>query len=182
MLFATLNNLASSLLEVAEYPAVSPSLYLIVIVIIEQIFVGVFEEFLFRGLVLNVLLAKIQNDRFKGKMEAIILSALFFGAVHLLNLFSEPRMLNATIAQVFYAAFIGIFLGALYLRINNIWVVVFYHAIYDIVSELPAIFHQIPAQEMADISVSDAVITAAFAFIFALVGLFVARKSKVGEE
>lgn len=176
MLLATLNNLAGSLLEVAEYPAVSPSFYLIIIVIIEQIFVGVFEEFLVRGLVLNVLLAKIQNDRFKGKMEAIILSALFFGAIHLLNLFSEPQMINATIAQVFYAAFIGIFLGALYLRTNNIWVVVFYHAIYDIVSELPAIFHTIPAQEMADISVSDAIITAAFAFIFVVVGLFLARK------
>lgn len=176
MLLATLNNLAGSLLEVAEYPIVSPSLYLIIIVIIEQIFVGVFEEFLFRGLVLNVLLTKIQNDRYKGKMEAIILSSLFFGAIHLLNLFSEPRMLNATIAQVFYATFIGIFLGALYLRTNNIWVVVFFHAIYDIVSELPGIFHKIPLQQMVDISVSDAVITAAFAFIFALVGLFLARK------
>ena len=176
MLLATLNNLAGSLSEVAEYPVVSPSLYLIIIVIIEQIFVGFFEEFLFRGLVLNVLLAKIQNDRFKGKMEAVILSSLFFGAVHLLNLFSEPQMLNATIAQVFYATFIGIFLGALYLRTNNIWVVVFYHAIYDIVSELPAIFHTIPAQEMADISILDAIITAAFAFIFVLAGLFLARK------
>ena len=176
MLFATFNNLASALLEVAEYPAVSPSLYLIIIVIIEQIFVGVFEEFLVRGLVLNVLLEKIQNDRFKGKMSAVILSSLIFGVIHLLNLFSEPRMLNATIAQVFYATFIGIFLGALYLRTNNIWVVVFYHAIYDIVSELPGIFHEIPVRAMVDISISDAVITAAFAFIFALVGLFLARK------
>ena len=176
MLFATLNNLASALLEVAEYPAVSPSLYLIIIVIIEQIFVGVLEEFLVRGLVLNVLLAKIQNDRFKGKMEAVILSSLFFGAIHLLNLFSAPWMLNATIAQVFYATFIGVFLGVLYLRTNNIWVVVFFHAIYDIVSELPVIFHEIPAQQMVDISVSDAIITAVFSFIFALVGLFLARK------
>ena len=176
MLFATLNNLASALLEVAEYPAVSPSLYLIIIVIIEQIFVGVLEEFLVRGLVLNVLLAKIQNDRFKGKMEAVILSSLFFGAIHLLNLFSAPWMLNATIAQVFYATFIGIFLGVLYLRTNNIWVVVFFHAIYDIVSELPVIFHEIPAQQMVDISVSDAIITAVFSFTFALVGLFLARK------
>ena len=178
MLLATLNNLAGSLSEVAEYPAVSPSLYLIIIVIIEQIFVGVFEEFLVRGLVLNVFLEKIQNDRFKGKMEAIILSSLFFGVIHLLNLFSEPQMINATIAQVFYATFIGIFLGALYLRTNNIWVVVFYHAIYDIVSELPAIFHTIPAQKMVDISIPDAIVTAAFAFIFVLVGLFLARKWK----
>ena len=176
MLFATLNNLAGSLLEVAEYPAVSPSLYLIIIVIIEQIFVGVFEEYLFRGLVLNVLLEKMKNDRFKNKIATVILSSLFFGAVHLLNLFSEPRMINATIAQVFYATFIGIFLGVLYLRTNNIWVVVFYHAIYDIVSELPGIFHEIPIQEIVDISISDAIITAAFAGIFAVVGLFLARK------
>ena len=176
MLFATLNNLASSLLEVEEYPAVSPSLYLIIIVIIEQIFVGVFEEFLVRGLMLNVLLEKIHNDRFKGKITAVILSSLFFGAIHLLNLFSTPQMLNATIAQVFYATFIGVFLGALYLRTNNIWVVVFYHAIYDIVSELPIIFHEIPIQEIVDISVSDAIITAAFASIFVFVGLFLSRK------
>ncbi len=31
------------------------------------------------------------------------------------------------------------------MRTKNIWVVVFFHAIYDIASEFPLIFHKIPA-------------------------------------
>lgn len=178
MILATLNNLAGAILETADVPAVMPSVYLILIVIVEQILIGVFEEFLFRGLILNILLEKMQKDSFKNKMAAIVISAVLFGLVHLLNLFSMPQLVNATIGQVVYAFFIGIFLGALYLRTHNIWVVVFYHAIYDMASELPLIFHDIPAQEIVDSSVSDTLLNTALASTFLFVGLFIARKLK----
>ena len=36
------------------------------------------------------------------------------------------------------------------MRTKNIWVVVFFHAIYDIASEFPLIFHKIPAGAVTD--------------------------------
>lgn len=178
MFLATLNNLAGAIIATSDYPKVMPSLYLIAIVIIEQILIGVFEEFLFRGLLLNILLEKMQRHRFKDKMAAVLISSILFGLVHLLNLFSMPQMVNATIDQVCYSIFIGIFLGVLYLRTHNIWVVVFYHAIYDMASELPVIFHDIPAQSLMDQSVSEALLNIALSSLFAFVGLFMARKLK----
>ncbi len=109
-------------------------------------------------------------------MTAIVISSVLFGMVHLLNLFSAPQLVNETIDQVFYATFIGIFLGALYLRSHNIWVVAFYHAMYDIASELPVIFHEIPAQAIMDETVSEAVLNVIVSSIFVFVGLFIARK------
>lgn len=178
MILATLNNLAASMLAVSDYPSVMPSVYLIFAVIIEQIFIGVFEEFLFRGLILNIILKKMQEHSFKSKMTAVVISSVLFGVVHLLNLFSAPQLINETIDQVFYAAFIGVFLGALYLRSHNIWVVVFYHAIYDMASELPVIFHEIPAQAIIDETVSEAVLNIIVSSVFIFAGLFIARKPR----
>lgn len=182
MFLATLNNLAGAIIGSADAPKVMPSVYLIVIVIIEQIFIGVFEEFLFRGLLLNVILEKMQRHRFGDQMAAVLISSVLFGLVHLLNLFSMPQMINATIDQVCYSTFIGIFLGVLYLRTHNIWVVVFYHAIYDIASELPVIFHDIPVQSLVDQSVKEALLNIALSSLFAFVGLFMARKLKNKES
>lgn len=178
MFVLTLCNLVSSMDEVSEFPFVMPSIYFVVIVVVEQLFIGVFEEFLLRGFVLNVILEKIRNNGFHGKMKAIVISSFLFGCMHFMNLFSKPQMLNATIAQFFYSMFIGIFLGALYLRTNNIWVVAFYHFIFDAAAELPSIFHRIPAQGMTDISVSDMILTSVSSVTFLVVGIFIARKLK----
>lgn len=178
MILATLDNLEVTMIEVSDYPVVLPSLYLIIIVIVEQIFVGVFEEFLFRGVVLNILLKKFRRKNHRNKMLAIMISSVLFGMVHLLNLFSEPQMLVATIDQVFYSIFIGVFLAALYLRLNNIWLVVFYHFIYNIVTELPVLFYQIPVEATGDQSIPDAILNIAVSSSFLFVGLFIARKSK----
>lgn len=176
MFLATLNNLAASLLVVSDYPVIIPSFYLIFAVILEQIFVGVFEEFLFRGFILNILLRNMQKHQFKSKMAAVAISSVLFGMVHLLNLFTTPDLLVSTIDQVFYSIFIGIFLGTLYLRTGNIWVVVFYHFIYDLSSEIPVIFHDLPAQFIADEPVSDAVLNICLSALFVVAALFIARK------
>lgn len=178
MILATLDNLGATIIAVSDYPVVMPSLYLIIIVIIEQIFVGVFEEFLFRGFLLNILLKKFRNKNHKNKMVAIMISSVLFGIVHLLNLFSEPQMLVSTIDQVFYSIFIGVFFAAIYLRTNNIWLVAFYHFLYNIVTELPVIFYKIPVEAAVDQSIPDAVLNIAVSSSFLFVGLFIARKRK----
>lgn len=180
LFFVVIVNLIMTIQEAAEYPAVTPSLYLIFMVVIEQLFVGVFEEFLFRGLILNTLLEKMGSQR-KGRILSIILSSVLFGLVHLLNLFENPNMINATISQVFYSAFIGIFLGALYVRAGNIWVVVVYHAMVNLAGELPVIFYDLPAGTMADETLNNVMVSILTNVVFVLVGLFLVRKRKDGD-
>lgn len=180
LFFVLVANVFGSLNELSEYPVIMPALSLILIIIVEQIFVGIFEEFLFRGLVLNTILAKMKGDSFKNKIIAILLSSVLFGVIHFLNLFDTPELMNATIQQVCFAAFTGVFLGALYLRTNNIWVVAFYHTLTNIAGEMPAIFYDIPeavvTEAATDVTVAAAVENIAMNLIFVVVGLFLARK------
>lgn len=181
MLFILIANVLLSIDELSEYPVIMPSLYLIVMIIVEQIFVGIFEEFLFRGLILNTLLERTKHLQYKGMIWSLLLSSLLFGLTHLVNLFDTPGLINSTIVQIFFGIFTGVFLGALYLRYRNIWVVVFYHALIDIASELPVIFYDIPAaasEGAADMPFNTVIPNILANSVFLFIGLFLARKSK----
>lgn len=182
MLFILIPNVAiiiTSYMNIGA-PVKMPSLYLFIIVIIEQIFVGIFEEFLFRGLILNTLLEKTKHLQYKGMIWSLLLSSLLFGSVHLLNLFDNPQQIYSTISQVFAATFIGVFLGALYLRSENIWVVVFYHALIDIASDLPQIFFNmhVTTRGASDIPFYTLLANILANSIILFAGLFIIRKSK----
>lgn len=86
MLFILIANLLMFIDELSEYPIIMPSLYLIIMVSVEQIFVGIFEEFLFRGLILNTLLDKTKHLQYKGMVWSLLLSSLLFGLTHLDNM------------------------------------------------------------------------------------------------
>lgn len=176
MFLDIINIMAGTLIQLSDYKVVMPSLYLISILIVEEIFIGIFEEFLFRGIILNTLLIKMNSSTFISKIAAIIISSVLFGIVHLLNLFDNPDLINDTIAQVFYSVFIGIFFGALYLRTKNIWVVVFYHIMYNSASEIPVIFFNIPNQTVTDSTISDALLNILVSSIYMFAGFFIARK------
>jgi uncharacterized protein len=77
--------------------------------------VALFEEGVFRGIIFRLL------ERSLGSWIAIILSALFFGLVHLLN----P---GATLFGAFAIALeAGILLGAAYMLTRNLWLAVGIH-------------------------------------------------------
>lgn len=176
MFLDIINIMAGTLIQLSDYKVVMPSLYLITILIFDEIFIGIFEEFLFRGIVLNTFLAKMKSDSFTSKIAAIVISSILFGVVHLLNLFDSPNLINDTIAQVFYSTFIGIFYGALYMRTKNIWVVVFYHIMYNASGEIPIIFFDVPNQAVTDSTVSYALLNILVSSIYMFAGFFIARK------
>lgn len=180
MLFIIIGNVPIAINDLSEYSMIMPSLYLIIMVIIEQIFVGIFEEFLFRGLILNILLEKTEHLQYKGMTWSLFISSVLFGATHILNLFDNPEEINSTIAQTVGSIFIGVFLGALYLRCRNIWVVVFYHTLIDIATDLPVIFYDIPASTggSSDMPFSDVIPNILANSIVLFIGLFLARRSK----
>ncbi len=86
--------------------------------------VGIFEEFLFRGLVFRGMKAAW------GPVAAFFLSSLVFGAMHYVNLVNGQSFGNTTI-QVLHAAGGGLLYCALMMYLNSIWPSVILHAVWD---------------------------------------------------
>lgn len=96
--------------------------------------IGLFEEVLLRGTILNIMKAYWKRFRY-GTYAAVLGSSFLFGSVHMMNYINGHAYLRPTIAQVFYATFLGIFLGAVYVRSKNLWVVILLHGLFDFAAE-----------------------------------------------
>lgn len=92
--------------------------------------IGVAEEFLCRGWLLNEFLERYGDSK-KGVWYSIIISGIIFGLFHLGNISSFGQNIPETISQVLSAAGTGIFLGLIYYKTKNIWSVIFLHGFWD---------------------------------------------------
>ena len=97
--------------------------------------VGVFEEGLFRGILLNGLLAKIGGTK-RGIVTAILVSALLFGFAHVAPSFLvgdvyNPATAGQAILKTLQGAFMGFLFAVLYLRSHNFWGIVALHGLND---------------------------------------------------
>ena len=101
---------------------------------------GTFEELFIRAGVLGVLLAGLVRP---GKMTArgaVVLSAVIFGLAHAWTIFQQPEELVAIGVQVIYTVFLGILLGAVYVRTGSIWAPIVLHALFNCGSTIGAMF------------------------------------------
>ncbi|MCC8047376.1 MAG: CPBP family intramembrane metalloprotease [Clostridiales bacterium] len=98
--------------------------------------VGLAEELLNRGLILNVLLNRYGRDTAKGIWMSVAISGMIFGALHISNLFTDGRTVISVFVQILYAAAVGMYFGAVYMRCGNIWVLIFLHTMNDFVVEM----------------------------------------------
>ncbi len=86
--------------------------------------IGLEEELWTRGLVLESL-------RWRGTTVAVVLSSLWFGLLHSLNLLSgQPA--TATLAQIGFATAFGLAVGAVRVRVGTLWLPIALHALYDV--------------------------------------------------
>ena len=85
--------------------------------------VGFVEETYFRGMMLRALLRR-------GPWQAVIISSLLFGMMHLLNVAGGAN-LAATLLQVVYAVSIGLMYAALALRTQTILPLIVTHGLTD---------------------------------------------------
>jgi hypothetical protein len=102
--------------------------------------IGIFEEFLFRVGVLQILLSKWHHSKKELEKSAIV-SGIFFGIVHLTNILSGNASLYV-LGQCIIAAVIGYVLSIIYIVTKDIWGCVIFHAIFDSVSSFGLIFGQ----------------------------------------
>ncbi len=180
MLIIPIRNVLLTINQLSQFAeAKTPSLYLIIIIMIEQTVIGISEVFLFQGMILNILLEKMKHLQYKGMVYSLLISSLLSGSICLLNLLDQPELINTAISQAVVVFFFSVFLGAVYLRSNNIWVVVFYHSLINISGELPFIFFNVHLSTSSmDTPAASAILnTLANSFIL-FAGLFLARKSK----
>ena len=93
------------------------------------LFIGIVEEFLCRGWLLNEFLERYSQNR-KEVFLSIIFSSFIFGVIHFINI-GDKQGFFETLVQVMNAAAGGVFLALVYYKTKNIWVVVASHAIWD---------------------------------------------------
>lgn len=103
--------------------------YLILAFLLCMMCVGVTEEFLFRGVIAELLSRHFGATR-AGVWKAVIISGILFGCAHLTNLIGgEP---TGVFVQAVMASFMGMVFAAIYFRSGCIWVTVFLHGFVDI--------------------------------------------------
>lgn len=103
--------------------------YLIAAYFLCMVCVGMVEEFVFRGIIAELMLQKFGMSK-SGVWKAVIVSGILFGFAHISNLFGcEPA---GVFVQIVIAAMMGMVLAAIYYRSGCIWVTVALHALIDI--------------------------------------------------
>jgi membrane protease YdiL (CAAX protease family) len=104
--------------------------------------VGLVEEFFFRGLLQNRLGVILRS-----KAGAICISALIFGLVHAPGMYlrqagvhdglgAEPSLLNSIVYCIAIQSVPGLFLGVLWERTRNLWLLMAIHAMFDLMPGL----------------------------------------------
>lgn len=86
------------------------------------------EEITFRGIVIPNLL-RTANRKY-AIYVALFLPAVIFGGAHIINYFSGAS-LSITIYQILYTFFMGLILGAAFIRSGNLWPSIIFHFLLD---------------------------------------------------
>lgn len=95
--------------------------------------VGLFEESLCRGSVVNILRLAWSGTR-AGAIKTALLSGLFFGLIHSMNLIGQPltlALLTYTLVQMAQTAGSGVLWAAIYQRTGNLLICVLAHGFMD---------------------------------------------------
>lgn len=149
--------------------------------ILLYLFVGVFEEFLIRGLSLNILIDKFGNNK-KGIWLSVIISSVLFGIIHFANL-TTGASFQGVLIQVIAASFLGIYLSSIYLRSGSVWTTAILHGVYDLAVSIPNLFNTsefVDSTTQYGESISNYNwFSVLFSFVFVLGAIFLLRKKKM---
>ena len=91
--------------------------------------IALLEEFIFRGVVVLLVKDYLRNKRHAPLLTVIICAALF-SIFHLTNLFGGADV-GYVLLQCVYTFLIGAMLTTTMLKLNNVWLCVFIHAVFN---------------------------------------------------
>ena len=104
-------------------------IYQVYLYLIECFSVGFFEEIVFRGVLLILLLKKFKNHPNK-VLLSIVISSVIFGLSHIVNIF-YGLSLSDTILQIMYSFLVGMLWAIMFLRTGNLWLTMLLHATFN---------------------------------------------------
>lgn len=100
-------------------------------VVLTQIFAVLYEEILFRGVVLYVLFSAWGHTRM-GAIGSAVLTAVLFAIPHIVSIFMGVS-LSATLLLITEGCFLAVWWGALVLRGGSLWPAVLLHYVVNVV-------------------------------------------------
>lgn len=100
----------------------------IVIYFLSMLSIGIAEEFAFRGIIGEALIARYGTS-YIGTWKATAIGGVIFGFAHMSNLFSADPF--GVLIQVAMATVLGMLFSAIYYRTGNLWICVLLHAGLD---------------------------------------------------
>ncbi|MDD3452914.1 MAG: CPBP family glutamic-type intramembrane protease [Bacilli bacterium] len=115
-----------------ELISINSNMYLnLLLMFIDAIFVGIYEELFFRGYILNKLIKEFNKTK---TIILVLFGSLLFGLIHFMNLKSGIPF-SLILYQVIYAFIIGIALSSIFIKTKfNITICIILHSLYDIAS------------------------------------------------
>lgn len=96
--------------------------------VIYYLAVGIIEEFFNRGLLLNGIAGLFKNSK-NAQLWAVIISASIFGLGHIFGMIGVAPLLM--VCKTVWAIALGVYLGAIYVKTKNLWLVAVFHAVID---------------------------------------------------
>lgn len=106
----------------------------IILFIVAMGMVGIAEELIFRGVLLNGCLDFFGESTVSSIRKAIVISSFIFGVFHIFNVLIGAS-LTGSIVQAINAIVLGMMLGAIYVRSGkNLWPCIVIHGFHDCVS------------------------------------------------
>jgi membrane protease YdiL (CAAX protease family) len=127
-------NFLVSFAQLPENCTITPNIFYLLIIVLHPLFgTAFFEEVLYRGLVLKLLLKKMGSSK-KGVINACIISSAIFGIVHIVNLTVSDIL--PVISTIILAVPLGLFFAALYLRTKTLLWPILGHALANLSSQI----------------------------------------------
>lgn len=135
--------------------------------IVYYIGVGIMEELYLRGLLQNVI-EKLFEKRNNASLYAILITSVLFGAGHIFGALDQS--LATILCKSIWAAGLGVYFGAVYVKTRNLWVPTILHTVIDLCG-IPFLFST--EGIYPDIALAVSLITFVLLGIY---GLYVIRK------
>ncbi len=101
----------------------------IALLALECVFIGVFEEAAFRGIILDLVLLQYGKTK-KGVFVSLVATSAAFGLIHAFNLLAGAGF-GATLQQIGYSFLIGGMCGVVFVKTKCLPLAMLIHALYD---------------------------------------------------
>ncbi len=136
---------------------------LIILIFATTILVGISEELIYRGIVLQAFL---ENNP---KHKAILISSLFFSSLHSVNILSGVTA-SGMLIQLLLTFLVGITLACIAVELKNLLPLIIYHALWDFL---------LIAGKAADVEYSFLeIVQVPFEILMGLILFYVIKKEK----